>query len=220
MLQAEKYQHKKYIKCRQLIDEENGPLLTTIYLSNIRTAFEAHLEIRYIGARGESVRKRKKLAIKISRTSASRSRTLVFTSMPPRTPDGLCATVIRIMIEYNDIGKAMRLTGLSLRVITSIMAIWEATGATQSRIPRPLNLTGRPRALEPGNIWVNVRINCYIGIDSQKLEYLAERLKQCPTLYLDELQSELSQVCGVEIALSTISATIKRLGITRKKVRI
>ncbi|CAE6457508.1 unnamed protein product [Rhizoctonia solani] len=121
--------------------------------------------------------------------------------MPTRTPDTLCATVIRIINEEDDIGKAMRLTGLSPSTVKSIMTIWRTTGTTRSRVPRALVLTGRPRALQLGHIW-----------------YVAERLKQSPTLYLDEIRDDLSQVYGVNVSLATVSNTIRRHGITRKKV--
>jgi transposase len=42
-------------------------------------------------------------------------------------------------------------------------------------------------------------------------------LDHSPDLFLDEIQDQLQCVHGLEISLSTISRTLKRLGMTSKK---
>ncbi|KAJ7771327.1 hypothetical protein DFH07DRAFT_714913, partial [Mycena maculata] len=42
-------------------------------------------------------------------------------------------------------------------------------------------------------------------------------LDHSPDLYLDEIQEQIASVHGIEISLSTITRTLKRLGMTSKK---
>ena len=41
-----------------------------------------------------------------------------------------------------------------------------------------------------------------------------------PTMYLEELQSELYDLTGTWVHVSTICRTVQRLGLTRKKVQL
>jgi transposase len=42
-------------------------------------------------------------------------------------------------------------------------------------------------------------------------------LDHSPDLYLDEIQEQIASVHGIELSLSTITRTLKRLGMTSKK---
>lgn len=43
-------------------------------------------------------------------------------------------------------------------------------------------------------------------------------MEQQSDRFLDELQDGLKDICGVEVSLSTVWRTLKRLGFTMKKV--
>ena len=44
-------------------------------------------------------------------------------------------------------------------------------------------------------------------------------LEHSPDLYLDEIQEQLEEQHGIETSLSTISKTLKRLGMSSKKAQ-
>lgn len=45
-------------------------------------------------------------------------------------------------------------------------------------------------------------------------------LEHSPDLYVDEIQDQLAVVHGLELSLATINRTLKRLGMTTKKVSL
>ena len=49
---------------------------------------------------------------------------------------------------------------------------------------------------------------------------ILQSLANNPTMYLDELQSELFDLTGTSVHISTICRTVQRLGLTRKKVQL
>ena len=48
---------------------------------------------------------------------------------------------------------------------------------------------------------------------------LLQSLMIKPTMYLEELQTELNDLMGTWVHISTICRTVQRLGLTRKKVQ-
>lgn len=44
-------------------------------------------------------------------------------------------------------------------------------------------------------------------------------IDRSPDIYLDEIQTQLYEQHGIDVSLSTVWRTLKRLGITSKKVR-
>ncbi|KIM51639.1 hypothetical protein SCLCIDRAFT_1166606 [Scleroderma citrinum Foug A] len=55
------------------------------------------------------------------------------------------------------------------------------------------------------------------GID---VEFLLNTIKKTPDVYLDELQTMIALECGKDVSRSTIWRTLRRCGLTMKKVRI
>jgi arginine repressor len=49
-------------------------------------------------------------------------------------------------------------------------------------------------------------------------QFIIALLEHSPDLYLDEIQEQLDEQHGIHVSLSTISRTLKRIGITSKKV--
>ncbi|KAF8804711.1 hypothetical protein BYT27DRAFT_7213829 [Phlegmacium glaucopus] len=49
-------------------------------------------------------------------------------------------------------------------------------------------------------------------------EFLLALLEHSPDIYLDELQEQLEEQHNIKVSISTISNTLKRLGITSKKL--
>ncbi|KAE9396811.1 hypothetical protein BT96DRAFT_941366 [Gymnopus androsaceus JB14] len=63
--------------------------------------------------------------------------------------------------------------------------------------------TGRPRAADDGDVL-----------------YITEIIKTCPTIYyLDELQYKLETVRGVELSITMLSQTMRRIGLSNKRVQ-
>ncbi|KAJ7122386.1 hypothetical protein C8R44DRAFT_544890, partial [Mycena epipterygia] len=52
----------------------------------------------------------------------------------------------------------------------------------------------------------------------EAVDMMLGMLEHSPDLYLDEIQEQLSVVHGLELCLRTISRTLKRLGMTSKKL--
>ncbi|QRW14035.1 DDE superfamily endonuclease [Ceratobasidium sp. AG-Ba] len=53
---------------------------------------------------------------------------------------------------------------------------------------------------------------------NEAVEYLLEQIGQEPDMYLDEMQADLATNLEVEGSINTISRTLKRSGVTRKKL--
>ncbi|CAE6521638.1 unnamed protein product [Rhizoctonia solani] len=119
--------------------------------------------------------------------------------MPARTPNQIRAIVIRLLDQGHSVPQTAELTGLTEHTIRAIRQEWSDPTLINAR--KPSGVLGRPRTLDLGNVW-----------------FMTERIHQTPSLYLSEIQEELANVCGVNPSLGTISKTIKRCGITRKKM--
>lgn len=84
--------------------------------------------------------------------------------------------------------------GLVLKVVAIHRTYGMVTDPTKQR-------TGRPRE-----------------IDNDAAQYLEELLAANPNMYLDELQQRLEAVLNLNVSIATISRTLHRLAITRKRV--
>jgi transposase len=49
-------------------------------------------------------------------------------------------------------------------------------------------------------------------------QFLLALLEHSPDIYLDEIQEQLEEQLNIDVSISTVSRTLKRLGITSKKV--
>ncbi|KAB5587631.1 hypothetical protein CTheo_8930 [Ceratobasidium theobromae] len=90
---------------------------------------------------------------------------------------------------------------VSERTIREIIRQWSSTGSIRTITATGPGVLGRPRAL-----------------DFEAISYLRERIDNSPNLYLDEIKADLFETLGITIHASTISRTLKRFGITTKKI--
>ncbi|QRV79972.1 DDE superfamily endonuclease [Ceratobasidium sp. AG-Ba] len=126
--------------------------------------------------------------------------------MPRRTPDEVRWIIIHMheILCYNPDTIASNLQ-LTSRTVRNILALWRSTGTV--RTSTPLGVMGRPRLIEFEPSWQSYA------------QYLRERIAQSPTLYLNEMKADLQNAYGIDVHPSTISRTLKRDNITRKKCR-
>ncbi|QRV98782.1 DDE superfamily endonuclease [Ceratobasidium sp. AG-Ba] len=119
--------------------------------------------------------------------------------MPNRTPDEVRWIVVHQheILGYDNytIAKNNMLTEATVR---NILSLWKST--SKVRTPIPPGVLGRPRRF-----------------DFESSLYLHERIAQTPNLYLDEIQEDVHHALNLDVHFSTISRTLKRDGITRKK---
>ena len=57
-----------------------------------------------------------------------------------------------------------------------------------------------------------------VSILTSESQFLLALLQHSPDVYLDELQEQLKEQHNIKVSISTISHTLKQLGITSKKV--
>jgi transposase len=56
------------------------------------------------------------------------------------------------------------------------------------------------------------------NLTSMQSQFLCDCIKRTPDMALAELQTELHEVCGVDVSISTIARTLQRQGFTMKTV--
>ena len=86
------------------------------------------------------------------------------------------------------------------RSVERYLSLYHATGSVT---PRRQQQHGPPRLLT----------------EFEQISIL-QSLVNRPTMYLEELQSELYDLTGTWVHVSTICRTVQRLGLTRKKVQL
>ena len=89
-------------------------------------------------------------------------------------------------------------TGISVRSLKRLQSDYHRNGEISHKPPL---VTGRPHSLT-----------------SMQKQFLCDCVKRTPDLALLELQRELSDVCGVDVSISTIACTLHREGFTMKTV--
>ncbi|KAF8160541.1 hypothetical protein K438DRAFT_1460794, partial [Mycena galopus ATCC 62051] len=89
------------------------------------------------------------------------------------------------------------LLDMPLRVVQRVRQVWNEIGEVSRRRAH----SGR----EP-------------LMSREAVDMMPATLEHSPDLYLDEIQEQLSAVHGLELCLMTISRTLKRLGMTSKKL--
>ncbi|KAJ7716067.1 hypothetical protein B0H16DRAFT_1213601, partial [Mycena metata] len=89
------------------------------------------------------------------------------------------------------------LLDMPLRVVQRVRQVWNEIG----EVARDRTRAGR------SPLMTRDTVDMMLGL-----------LEHSPDLYLDEIQDQLSILHGVEVSLCTISRTLKRLGMTSKKL--
>ncbi|KAJ7026053.1 hypothetical protein C8F04DRAFT_892871, partial [Mycena alexandri] len=93
-----------------------------------------------------------------------------------------------------DISKVL---DMPLRVVQRVRQVWNEIG----EVVRMRARSGRAHLMS-----------------REAVNMMLAMLEHSPDLYLDEIQDQLSSVHGLELSLRTISRTLKRLGMTMKKL--
>ncbi|KAG8724625.1 hypothetical protein FRC09_016383 [Ceratobasidium sp. 395] len=101
----------------------------------------------------------------------------------------------------------MAIADISETTVRLIKKQWEETGSY--RRPETHGVIGRPRLLEVGDLW---------DANMQRLQYLVDRLTESPDMFLEDLQDELSYVCGIDVSVPTVHRALDRLGFTFKEL--
>lgn len=108
----------------------------------------------------------------------------------------------RMVVWHSELGKSTaeiaELAGCSQRTVQEVLRLHRETGNVRNTFAQH---RGGPRSLNQGDI-----------------TYISSLLAANPTLYLDELQIKLAETRHVDVSISTLSRTIRRLAITHKKV--
>ncbi|KAG9119351.1 hypothetical protein FRC07_005664, partial [Ceratobasidium sp. 392] len=118
--------------------------------------------------------------------------------MPAPTPDPVRAIVVELADRGHTLKQIADITHLDKKTVREILAVRNATGSFARNPCRVI--TGRPRSIQPND-----------------LQYLMERLKKSPNMFLGDIQADLVSARGIQVCPATISDTLKRHGITRKK---
>jgi transposase len=88
-------------------------------------------------------------------------------------------------------------TGISVRSIKRLRSAHRRA----DEVPRKPLAPGRPR-----------------NLTSMQSQFLCDCVKRTPEMALAELKTELQEVCGVDVSISTIARTLQRQGFTMKTV--
>lgn len=112
-----------------------------------------------------------------------------------------------------------RLTGLKPRSIRRVLKYYEETG----EVMPPAAKSGRPRKLDDNDINVSDRIcHRFFSGHAQGVsfsQYLRSCIEHSADYYLDELQTQLEEMCHVKVSMHTIWRALRRQGFTMKRVR-
>ena len=135
--------------------------------------------------------------------------------------EDLCWVLIYMHHKRNlSVNEIERLTGLEPCTIRRVLKFYEGTG----KVMPPEAKSGRPRKLDDNDVDVSVWIyHCLFSGHILKELFFLKYLKSCiarsADSYLDELQSQLEDMCHVKVSVSTIWRSLRREGFTMKRVR-
>jgi transposase len=105
---------------------------------------------------------------------------------------------------------------IPLRVVQRVKQTWNEIG----EVCKDRTAMGRAPLMQPEHCEVSNHFTClvvwlWLTCESQ---FLLALLEHSPDIYLDELQGQLEEQHDIKVSVSTVSNTLKRLGITSKKV--
>jgi transposase len=90
------------------------------------------------------------------------------------------------------------LAGCSEHTVREVIRLHNEFGVVSNPIAR---LRGRTRALS-----------------TEDINYIASILDANPTLYLDEIQDQLSEYRGIDVSIATLCRTLHRIALSKKKI--
>lgn len=105
------------------------------------------------------------------------------------------------------------LTGIGVRCIKRVRKTFRETGEVSRKPIAP----GRPRTLTP----IHRQVHTVLHHESflTPTQFLCDCVDRRPDSALVELQTELREVCAVEVSVQTVARSLKREGYTMKTVR-
>ena len=122
-----------------------------------------------------------------------------FTRMAPHTTQQMRERMVVWRLEFHkSIAEIAELVECSERTVSQVLRLHRDFGQVRNPYARD---RGRPRTL-----------------DTADMNYVSSILAANPTLYLDEIQRQLSATRGIDVAISTISRTVRRIALSNKKV--
>ncbi|KAJ7210187.1 hypothetical protein GGX14DRAFT_343181, partial [Mycena pura] len=101
---------------------------------------------------------------------------------------------------------------MPLRVVQRVIKTWKEIG----EVCRDRRYKGRHPILSPEHI--EARHTQAVSVVLKRSQFLFALLDHSPDLYLDELQEALLSQHDLDVSLATISRTLHRLGMSRKKL--
>ena len=105
---------------------------------------------------------------------------------------------------------------ISKRVVERILHLWRTTGEVTA--PKKDD-NKKIRIMAPQEMEVSFHaLLLYLSDEAFPRQTLFQLARQFPDLYLDEMQKILQELYGVVVGISTLSQTLRELGLTRKKV--
>lgn len=105
---------------------------------------------------------------------------------------------------------------MSLRVVQRLKQTWEEVGeACKSRMYK-----GRPPLMSGAAVSVSTLIAWALRFTDFELlsQCMIGLIEQSPDIFLDEIHHQLYEMHEIDVSLSTIACTLKRLGYTSKQV--
>jgi transposase len=125
----------------------------------------------------------------------------------------------RIVYQVYTLGMSTTSVAISLnmplRVIQRVLKAWKTTG----EVCRDRRDRGRAPLMKRDAVKVCSRsIPHKLLLSVLSFELMLALIEHTPDIYLDEIQEELREQHGLTVSLATIWRTLKRLGISSKKV--
>ncbi|RXW14857.1 hypothetical protein EST38_g10994 [Candolleomyces aberdarensis] len=120
--------------------------------------------------------------------------------MAPQLSDDLRHRIIHWHVEYGlSPEQISNLAGCSIRTVYYTLAYFRDYHSVRNPFANPGS--GRKRVLT-----------------STEIDYIASVIDARPKIFLDELQEDLAYYCDVDVSIATLSRTLQRIAISKKKV--
>jgi len=125
----------------------------------------------------------------------------------------------RVIYQAHTLGKTSTAIALDLdmplRVVQRVKRTWFEIG----EVCRKGFAVGRRPLMSPAHTKVStIVLPCVQSIFSSTLQFMLALIEHSPDIYLDEIQESLLEQHDINVSLPSISRTLKRLGMSSKKV--
>lgn len=110
-------------------------------------------------------------------------------------------------------------TDISERKVRDILSYFDRNGDVKVPTHERARLQRSLRD-EDIQVWKQIFITTILDVADLSWQHLFDTLSSTPDLYLDELQLELQETCGVSVSIPTVWRALVKGGYTMKKVRL